>query len=33
MSGLDNSAYKFQCATLLKFEPHYDQQAPAECDL
>jgi hypothetical protein len=22
MSGLDNSAYKFQCATLLKFESH-----------
>jgi purine/pyrimidine-nucleoside phosphorylase len=26
ISRLDNSVYKFQCATLLKFEPHYDHQ-------
>ncbi|PKN38411.1 MAG: hypothetical protein CVU52_10260 [Deltaproteobacteria bacterium HGW-Deltaproteobacteria-10] len=26
ISGLDNSAIKFQCALLLKFEPHYDLQ-------
>jgi hypothetical protein len=24
---LDNLACKFQCVTLLKFEPHYDLQA------
>ena len=32
ISGLDNSAYKFQCALLLKFEPHYDLQT-LTCDL
>jgi hypothetical protein len=26
ISGLDNSAIKFQYALLLKFEPHYDLQ-------
>jgi hypothetical protein len=27
ISGLDNSTYKLQPATLLKFESHYVQQA------